>query len=205
MSHSARWSDIPSVAAGLGQGGWKGAQRENIWGCELKAAELSQQCAQVGMEPSDILACDDSRAGSRSRRLLFLYTALLGARLSAALSTGLLSAGKTWRSWSLYREGSGAARGLSAALWEWGGSAWRRAAEGRESSWLCSPEGGCGERMSASQVTAIGWEVVVSLEGQVGYWEQFLLPESSDAVAQLPKRWGSHRPWRCPRAVGMWH
>ena len=31
---------------------------------------------------------------------------------------------------------------------------------------------------------------------------------SQRAVMQwhsCPGRWGSHRPWRCPRAVGMWH
>lgn len=57
--------NILSVAAGLGQNGWKAAQRENVWGCELKAAELSQQRAQVGVEPSDIPASDSSRAGRR--------------------------------------------------------------------------------------------------------------------------------------------
>ena len=62
-------------------------------------------------------------------------SALLGLRLGAVLGAGPLAARKTWRPWSVSREGSGAARGLSTALWErlgeWSGSVWRRGAQGR--------------------------------------------------------------------------
>ena len=67
--------------------------------------------------------------------LVSVCTTLVGMRLSAVLSAGTLDAGKTWRPWSVSREGSGAVRGLSTALGErlgeWGGSVWRRGAQGR--------------------------------------------------------------------------
>ena len=84
---------------------------------------------------SGIPACVSGTAAKGSRSGSALCTALLGARLSAVLSVGPLSAKKTWRPWSVSREGSGAVRGLSTALWgrlgEWGGSVWRRGAQGR--------------------------------------------------------------------------
>jgi len=40
--------------------------------------------------------------------------------------------------------------------------------------------------------------------GSIWALERFCLRKSSDAVAQQP-RWGGHHPWRCSRAVEMWH
>jgi len=28
---------------------------------------------------------------------------------------------------------------------------------------------------------------------------------SGVALTQLPREWWGHRPWRCSRAMGMWH
>jgi len=33
----------------------------------------------------------------------------------------------------------------------------------------------------------------------------FFLEKSSKAVAQLPREWWGHHPWRCSRAMEMWH
>jgi len=74
---------------------------------------------------------------------------------------GLLTTGKTWRPWSVSREGSGAVRGLSTVLWEQlrerDGSLWRRGAQGRAHG-SATPDrrlwgGGVG---LCSQVTAVG-------------------------------------------------
>jgi len=35
-------------------------------------------------------------------------------------------------------------------------------------------------------------------EVQVGYWEKCLLRRSGEAVAQLPREWAGHHPWRHP-------
>ena len=46
-------------------------------------------------------------------------------------------------------------------------------------------------------------QVILLEQVQVGYQKQFLLPKSSEAVAQLPREWWGHRPWRCSGTIDV--
>mgnify|MGYP001858737474 FL=1 len=58
-----------------------------------------------------------------------------------------------------------------------------------------------------AQLTAIGREGMASGCARAGSgWmlRAVSSPRSSDAVAQAAQGWWGHRPWMCPRAMGMW-
>ena len=68
-------------------------------------------------------------------------------------------------------------------------------AEGEHMALYSSLWGGDGE-VKASHCTG---------EGQVGYWETFILRKSGQVLAQLRRDWGGQHPWRCSMPMGMWH
>jgi len=127
-----------------------------------------------------------------------------------------LSRRRTWKPWSVSREGQWSCKRSGAQVW-WGEAEGAGVVQSEEeelrgdlTALYNDLKGGC-DKVKVnlySQVTVIGWEgMALTCIGEGSGWilRKISQKEWCCSGTGCPGRWWSYHPWRYSRAVWMWH